>query len=101
MKDAKTQIKKVVIEIAGKELLLTPTQAKELRDILCELYAKPVNEVVKHVHHDYRYHYPYATWTVSSGLVLCSNTTTASGYVNANCANSSASSDTVYLSAVA
>jgi len=52
-----TKIAKIVIDIAGEKLELSPKQAKELRDILCDMYG---GSVVEHHHHDsYPWRNPY------------------------------------------
>ena len=40
------EIKKIVIEIDGKEIVLTVEQAKKLKDALNEIYKRPVKEYI-------------------------------------------------------
>src|SRR6185369_15292018 len=71
MKDA--VIKKFVLELGGKEISLTPEQARKLYEGLSELFEKKV--VVEERHH---YHPPYwywGTYTVpSTGITVSSGT---------------------------
>jgi len=54
------EVKKIVLNIDGKEISLTMEQAKKLKDILGELFEKEiVKEIVKEEHHHYdRPYYP-------------------------------------------
>jgi len=63
MKD--TGIKKFVLELEGKEVSLTPSQAKKLFEALNELFGK---KEVEHVHHYPWTFYPYTY--VSSGVTV-------------------------------
>lgn len=40
-----TKVEKVIITIAGKTLELTPDQAKELRDILADMFGTPKDSI--------------------------------------------------------
>lgn len=92
-----TKIAKIVLNIAGKEIELSPKQAKELRDILAEMYpGTKTSEYHYHYPRPYTpYTWPYATWTVSSknAVLLSDSATRASSNV------SNMSTDTVYLAA--
>lgn len=66
-----TKLKKIVIAIAGEELELTPAQAKELRDILLELYG---GKAVEHHHYDHwQRWYPWTYTSNSADRILCTN----------------------------
>ena len=116
MAKTKTAISKIVINLNGQELVLSPKQARELRDILSDLYGSTETIVEKHDHyHGYRGYrdWPFQTWTLpystcisaiggnttSASNIGQTSTITTSGYVSAD--NGAASSGTVYLSAVA
>jgi hypothetical protein len=60
-KDQPVELKKLVIKIHGKELMLTPQEAKELKGILDELFEESKEvETTRIVHeHIYPYTYPY------------------------------------------
>ena len=51
-------IKKIVLDLGGKEVTLTPEQAKNLKTALDELFGK---QVVKEIHHHDHYQ-PYYWW---------------------------------------
>jgi hypothetical protein len=92
MSKAKTKVAKIVIQIDGKELELSPKQAKDLRDVLCEMYGG--NDTVEHIYTDrYRqWQHPYWTYTVANGAIgMQADTTTTTAY--------NAITDTVFLSA--
>lgn len=69
-------IKKIILEIAGQELKLTPQQAKDLYEALAELTGQPRTIVSSP-------YVPYWTWTYpgytlynGSGTVSCYNAET-------------------------
>jgi len=88
-------IKKLTISIGGKDVDVTPKQAKDLYEALGELIGsqKVVKEYVPYQQWVWPYQYPY-TWTVSTGTspltVSASSTVTNMTY--------DATSDTAYLS---
>ena len=50
-------IKKIILDLGGKEVELTTGQAKKLKEALDEMFGK---EIVKEIHHyDYWQWYPY------------------------------------------
>ncbi len=53
-------IKKIIIEVGGKEIELTPKQAKRLYDELDELYGKDTDTVYPVIpYYPYRWRYPW------------------------------------------
>lgn len=69
----KTELKKLVIEIAGKKLELTPDEAKELKNILADLFGA---DKTTHVHHyNSGWNWPYYT-TATTGIFNAGTTTT-------------------------
>ena len=77
-KNDKTEIKKIVLNLQGKEVSLTVEQAKKLKDLLSEMFGR---DVVKEVHyHDSTMRWwqpPYPNWssveyTVSNNTLSCS-----------------------------
>jgi len=100
MSKQKTKIAKIVINIAGEELELSPKQAKELRDILCDLYGD--NVIENHHYHDRRNHNPWQYWYPSYTTVTSGNFTASTGSptITANTTtNLPATSSTLYLNA--
>lgn len=91
----KTKLKKIVIQIAGSELELTPDQAKELRDILADLYGENVIKRHEHHHHDYPWRYWHYTYPAPE--ITWTSTSISGDFQNAS--SVAISSDTVYLSA--
>jgi len=83
MKEEKTEIKKIVLTIEGKEISLSPEGAEKLRNILCELFGKEV--IVKEkVVHEYRgwpvyYYQPLIPWNTSP--IYCTSTQVADSAV--------------------
>lgn len=65
MKDA--VIKKFVLELGGKEISLTPEQAKKLYEGLSELFEKKV--IVEERHH-YHPSYPWIYTVPSTGITV-------------------------------
>ena len=60
-KEQPVELKKLIIKIHGKELMLTPQEAKELKGILNELFeeSKQVETTIIHEHvYPYTYIYP-------------------------------------------
>jgi hypothetical protein len=55
-------IKKMVLQLGGKEVELSIDEAKKLHEALNELFERKVITVERHIHTDY--HYPW-TWTWS------------------------------------
>lgn len=51
----KVEVKKIVLNISGKEVSLTVEQAKKLKGMLEEIFGKVVEE---HHHHYDRWYYP-------------------------------------------
>ncbi len=87
-KEKKVAIEKIVLNIEGEKVSLTPEQAKKLKSLLDEMFGKEViREVIKeeHHHHD-RYPY-YWYWTLPTpqwvpNYVYCSSTGGASNLTN-------------------
>ena len=65
-KDQPVELKKLVIKIHGKELTLTPQEAKELKGILDELFEESREvETTRIIHeHVYPYTYPYVYYPI-------------------------------------
>lgn len=101
MSKAKTAVSKIVLNLDGKEISLTPAQAKELHDILGELYAPKASKVVDH-HHHHHDHWPYRTWyTYTTPTIEPYGTTITFGSASdiGGSISNITSSDTVYLAA--
>lgn len=69
---SKTTIKKMVIELNGKDVELTMTQARELHAALNELFEEKVREIRLPDSHPiyprpWRWPYPRPFWVASSG----------------------------------
>lgn len=69
-------VKKVVLDLGGKEVTLTLKEAKALRDALDELFE--TKRIIEHrdhwvypYHDPWPYHRPYVTWTGKSSGVQC------------------------------
>jgi hypothetical protein len=70
------EVKKIVLNIDGKEISLTIEQAKKLKDILGELFGKEIiKEVIREIHDNYPI-YPWVyepqtplnpPWTITCG----------------------------------
>ena len=82
----KPNIEKIVFNVRGKKLELTSDEAKELKQILSDLFGE-----TKVIHEwrpePYRWNWPYVTWTG-----LTAYTDTSSAFTN------NASTDTLFLS---
>lgn len=97
MSNKSAKIEKIVVDMHGSKLELTPNQAKELRDILCEMFGgKVVTE--RHDHH----HWPYQNWywnpmtyTAPSPIISGSICASATGSAN----QIDTTSNAVYLAA--
>ena len=100
-KEQPVELKKLVVKIHGKELILTPQEAKELKAILDGLfeeskkvereiiiqpygYPVPYREVIYIKPWEWHYTYPYITY---GGTGNTSNTTHISTTWTCNCAN--------------
>lgn len=83
---AKPNIEKIVFNVHGKKLELTSEEAKELKQILSDLFGE--TKVVHEWHTWPHYQWPYHTWCGT--LTGISNTDTFTGDVPA-------ASDTLYL----
>lgn len=111
MSKPKTKIAKIVINLNGEELELSPKQARELRDILCEMYGeKTVKNIHEYHHYDWNRPWPYTTWVTTSGYSVSSTETLGGGSSNiigdttgliGAIDPDAITSDTVYLTAVA
>lgn len=64
---AKTAIKKLVIELDGKDVELTMAQAKELHAALNEIFEEKVREVAYPVYRPYRWPWREPYWLCASG----------------------------------
>jgi len=61
-KEKKVAIEKIVLNIEGEKVSLTPEQAKKLKSLLDEMFGKEVIRVEEHHHHDYpRWYWNYST----------------------------------------
>ena len=71
-KTQETEIKRVVLNLGGKEISLTIEQCKKLKDVLNDMFGK---EIIKEVIVDHRHHYdwwysrPYYSTTILSADV--------------------------------
>lgn len=87
----KPTIKKIVFNVHGKTLELTKDEAKELKDILSDLFGAKETVYVDRWHHSYPWTYPHWTYTLPNvpycGTITgMSNTTEVTGntlYLNA------------------
>ncbi len=68
-------IKKVVLNLGGKEISLTIEQAKKLKGSLEELFGKEIIKEVIHDHH-YDWHWRYRDPYYALGLTTLGSTTT-------------------------
>lgn len=59
---AKTAIKKMVIELGGKDVELTMAQARELKEALDELFGEKVREIVRPQPYPVPEPYPVIPW---------------------------------------
>lgn len=59
----KTELKKITIEVGGKKMDFTPEEAKELKNILAELFG--ADKVIERTVHVNWWHRPYYTWNTS------------------------------------
>jgi len=80
------KVDRIVIKIGNKEISLDLDEAKELKEILADMFGG-VKEIIREEHyHPYPYiWYEYKvhatpTWTIKYGDSLTTNTTTYSGY---------------------
>ena len=99
----KDLLKKITINLGGKDVDVTPKQAKDLYEALGELIG--AQKVVKEY---YPYHqwvwpsqYPYSpgiTWLTNSGTTTISGTTSVQASVGNTTAWYDATSNTAYLS---
>lgn len=71
MSKEKSKISKITITIAGKEVVCTPEQIKDLKDALEEMYPAPTNIVEKH-YYDWWHYAPKRYWS-SPNVHYCSN----------------------------
>ena len=68
----KTEIKKIVLEVSGREITVSLEDAKKLKDLLNELFGK---EIIKEIRVD---HYPYKPyWDYTRPYILCDSGSTA------------------------
>lgn len=73
-KEQSAEIKRIVLNLGGKEVSLTIEQAKKLKEILSEMFGK---DVVKEIyHHD---HYPHWYWHWSAPAFTYGSNSTAKG----------------------
>ena len=85
----KPNIEKIVFNVRGKKLELTSEEAKELKQILSDLFGETK---VVHEHHSYPYH--HWTWP----YIWCSSGITYTGTLSSMAGNiSNATNDTLYL----
>lgn len=64
----KTYVKKMIVELNGKDIELTMAQARELYDALSEIFEEKVREVPYHVYRrPYIWPRPEPFWLCSSG----------------------------------
>ena len=64
---AKTSIKKMIIELNGKDVELTMAQARELHAALSEIFEEKVREVALPIYRPYRWPWREPYWLCSSG----------------------------------
>ncbi len=88
----KPTIKKIVFSVNGKTLELTKDEAKELKDILSDLFGEKQTVYVDRWHGNYPWGYPHWSYT----LAASAQTGTISGMQN----SLDATSNTLYLNAV-
>lgn len=67
----KVAINKIVIEIGKRKIELTKNQAKEMKEVLDELFGEKVVVDKEYHYHGYRDYYPYWKW--DGHAVLCSD----------------------------
>ena len=70
MTEQKAEVKKIVLDLGGKEIDLTPYQAKVLAKVLGEMFTTKVEHYPVYVEHHFAWPYPYPshTWgTVAEG----------------------------------
>jgi hypothetical protein len=64
MENKVCEVKKIVLNIDGKEISLTMEQAKKLKDILSELFGKEIiKEVIREINYPPVYIYPQPATT--------------------------------------
>jgi hypothetical protein len=91
MKD-KPSIKKIVFNVNGKTLELSKDEAKELKDILSDLFGEKETVYVDRWHPTYpSWRYPH--WTYMAGGTLAGQSGTMTG------ATTNTATDTIYLNA--
>ena len=62
-KEKKVAIEKIVLNIEGEKVSLTPEQAKKLKTLLDEMFGKEiVKEIIREEHHHHNDWYPRPTW---------------------------------------
>ncbi len=86
MKD-KPAIKKIVFNVGGKTLELSKDEAKELKDILSDLFGE-----IKYVDR-WHYHWPYSSWTIPCQ----SGAATIMGNLSSSNPGTAVTSNTLYL----
>jgi len=84
MEDHKIEIKKLVLNIEGKEISLSVDKAQKLYDALGELFKTKVE--VQEVHHDHYRRYPWywCTTTVPNPANLCHSTSNQANFSISN-----------------
>ncbi len=61
-------IEKIVVKMGGKEVALSPKEARELHDILADLMGVPEKTIVERDHYMYPWkpYYPYSYWVANT-----------------------------------
>lgn len=78
----KTELKKLVIEVGGKKLEFTPAEAKELKNILADLFGADKTTHVHHYDHNWwnRPYYYCSTGTLNTGgSIGCTTSSNSNG----------------------
>ncbi len=83
---SKTLLKKIVLDVEGKEIVLTPEQAKKLHEALDELFGmKEKKEYVPYPYNPYPW-YPYRLrWEYSRPYITYTGGGTTAGQLDAPC----------------
>lgn len=91
----KQVIKKIVLQLSGKEVSLTPEEAKQLFEALGEMFEKKV----VHVYEPYRWYWTYPYYGYGGTTVMPTTTTSVpSVWMAGNGTTASLSGDTLTCS---
>jgi hypothetical protein len=88
MENKVCEVKKIVLNINGKEISLSIEQAKKLKDILGELFGKEIiKEVIREINYPPIYVYPQPATITNPWVITCGSGGTGTYSANSGSIN--------------